>query len=464
MNENQLTPDAVEDLLQRGELDSLVGRFEDRRIEFKGQPYILKSDEAKLELAKDVSALANSAGGVIVIGIRTKRDEVHSTDVACELRPFEANLVDVQQYRDVLDDWIYPPIKGVRIGWHESASDAGRGVVAIVVPAADGPESPALVTKSVVDQGRRTAGHLFGYFERQEDRVVELGVERLHGLLQDGRRVDEQIRDGFESLHALWESMQSVAQAPRMLEDRLTAVQDGVDLAINAVGLAAAPSFSLWAMPDPAPSIGGLFESRLSQVVQLLDSPKELRPSGFDLDFGGNSRMVEGRLRRAMTSEYGLLEVWRDGSVIMVKRGDRSGLGWPGKHSGTQLLVNQLVLVETTLLFTMFLEQLYELSKSSVEEVHLGIRLRDMEREGQHCLLEAGPLTDFRPFDCKEAPDGAVDRKAIWPVGQDSAAQAAFRLVSELYAWFGYEADRVPYTEDEGGRRFISTEKIKAVR
>jgi len=53
------TIDEVRAILESGDFFPLVGRFEDQHIECKRQPYRLESEDQKLELAKDVSALAN---------------------------------------------------------------------------------------------------------------------------------------------------------------------------------------------------------------------------------------------------------------------------------------------------------------------------------------------------------------------------------------------------------------------
>jgi predicted HTH transcriptional regulator len=68
--------------LARGDADRILGTAESSWLDFKQQPYILMQPDQPLELAKDVSALANSGGGVLVIGIATERRESTAEDVA----------------------------------------------------------------------------------------------------------------------------------------------------------------------------------------------------------------------------------------------------------------------------------------------------------------------------------------------------------------------------------------------
>lgn len=56
------------------DFEGLIGLWESVWLEAKESPYILDAPKQKLELAKDVSALANSIGGIIVLGFDTARD------------------------------------------------------------------------------------------------------------------------------------------------------------------------------------------------------------------------------------------------------------------------------------------------------------------------------------------------------------------------------------------------------
>jgi hypothetical protein len=58
--------------LEAGNFEAIVGTTEDRRIDFKGQPYDLGSERGKYELAKDVASFASGRlSAAIVIGVAT---------------------------------------------------------------------------------------------------------------------------------------------------------------------------------------------------------------------------------------------------------------------------------------------------------------------------------------------------------------------------------------------------------
>src|SRR5438067_3261507 len=72
-------------ILAGGDFDGFVGVTEGLEVEFKREPYRMGQDSQKFELAKDVSALANAGGGVIVIGVLAERGDEVALDVVTEV-------------------------------------------------------------------------------------------------------------------------------------------------------------------------------------------------------------------------------------------------------------------------------------------------------------------------------------------------------------------------------------------
>jgi hypothetical protein len=170
-------------ILESGKFEELKETIEDKNVEFKGSPYRLETDAAKCELAKDVSALANVEGGVILIGFRTCKDETSAVEFVDECRPFELVLLDTDQHRKILNDWISPPIAAIEIRCFASCSESGRGVAAIVVPAAATEGKPFLVNRTVEADGK-VRGTQFGYYERVQDRIPAISAETLEPMLE----------------------------------------------------------------------------------------------------------------------------------------------------------------------------------------------------------------------------------------------------------------------------------------
>ena len=455
------TPEQILEILESGDLSRLKGVFEDERVEFKKQPYSLASDSDKIELAKDVTALANAAGGVIVLGVKTALDQSHPGEHAELVRPFEQARVDPTRYHKIIENWVFPALDDLEIKWYESAESPGTGLVALFVSPAEAPAYPVLVKKSVVDEGK-VKGHLFGYFERRQDRSIHLSVERLQSLIRDGRRLDEEFRDGIQSLHAMIEELRDRSVSAEE-EERSTALRKGIESAVRAVGLEDSPAFILWASPQTPVELHGLFESSNSDVVQLLERPPEIRGSGFDLDAGGKSRLVEGRLRRALVPQYKLLEAWRDGTLVYVMQGDNDGLSWRRKSDQERsLILNQLVLLETTFLFFRLIDEIRQSTASRSQATRVGAHLRRMNVDGNPCILQRGVLNQWRSIGAVPAPKGDAEFEIEWFHENEEPPDATYRLVANIYHWFGIENEGIPYTEQKEGHRFISQEFLIA--
>jgi len=170
----QLSSQEILKILETGEFISLKGVVEDHCLECKGEPYPLRhTDKEKLsyykqEFAKDVSSLANTPeGGLILIGAQTERIDTHVGDEIAELRPFPKTLIDPKQYQDILEEWIYPSVLGVEVKWFTSPDNSEQGLAAIVIPPQLSTRQPFLLTRTRTEDGKKTE-LVFGYIERRQ--------------------------------------------------------------------------------------------------------------------------------------------------------------------------------------------------------------------------------------------------------------------------------------------------------
>src|SRR5580700_8508715 len=165
-------------ILESGDFDQLIGGLENEHLECKGKPYRLEQEIEKMELAKDISALANADGGVILIGVTTAKDPTVAGDVIRRCGCFAEGFLDFNKYENVISDWIIPSIPGVKFKWHPSAKNPNEGVVSIFVPQPVRQERPFIVVKIVADTGK-VSGSYVGFFERKRDRVPTIKPEEL---------------------------------------------------------------------------------------------------------------------------------------------------------------------------------------------------------------------------------------------------------------------------------------------
>jgi hypothetical protein len=181
--EGVATIESLTALLQAGHAGALVGMNESQLLEAKRHLH-LEDDKARLELAKDVSAIANSSGGgLLVVGLATRRES--GRDVVTGVHPFP-DTGQVRRVRAVLDRLVYPPIEGLDV----SMVPAGLShlpedyLLLITVPPQPREMRPFLVTGVVLND--RVRGSYIGLFERRGEDVVASSPASIHAGLSVG--------------------------------------------------------------------------------------------------------------------------------------------------------------------------------------------------------------------------------------------------------------------------------------
>lgn len=458
----RLSPEEVTTFVQSGDFNALLGAMEDHELECKSSPYRLDEESQKFELAKDVSAMANVAGGVVLIGVRTRKDATLSADVVSRVRPFEESHISIKQYSDVLREWCYPPLNTVDIRWWPSAGDKTRGIVAILVPSAASGNAPCLVSRAPLPEtGQFKKGALFGYFERLRADVQPTSVQELRDRLKDGLRFGE-LEQRYQNIeHALAQLLKPPVPQYRpdmQLGQRIRGAEAAVELGLKA-------RLTLAAIPEEAVELPGLIDSRASRVVRLLDDPPKLVGGGFNPGTGRPSQLLYGQRRQSVIKGYKLLELWRDGALILVVTGDERFLCWQTESSPkTGLIINTLALTEVVYLFA---ELTCEVHKESVP---VAGKVR------YEATLSAGESVRYVLSPCPV--DGLwselIKKTAPWPGGErwsisveretSVPGSIAFALLKEIYAWFGIEADEIPYVDRSGPVPVVSPGSIRPGR
>lgn len=115
---------------------------ESEHLEFKCQAQTVNAgalgDGDKANLARGLSGFANTAGGVIVFGISTKKGDKRHPDLAasiCAINEVDAFKGEVERNIKGLTE---PPVSSVGVCAFPDPNDKTRGIVVIYVPASDG--------------------------------------------------------------------------------------------------------------------------------------------------------------------------------------------------------------------------------------------------------------------------------------------------------------------------------------
>ncbi|MCI0558004.1 MAG: ATP-binding protein, partial [Nitrososphaera sp.] len=101
-------------------------------LDFKEAGALLASDKAKLEISKDVSAFANSAGGAIIYGIKESNTRPYYASAVSPVDPAAASKEWLEQ---VINSRIQPRIQAVHINPIKLGTQApGKFVYAVTIP------------------------------------------------------------------------------------------------------------------------------------------------------------------------------------------------------------------------------------------------------------------------------------------------------------------------------------------
>jgi hypothetical protein len=181
-NPRRLDQQNLWDLLACGLPDALIGCSESHWLEVKSEPYRLDDALHRLELGKDVSAIANSGGGILTIGFATRRRE--GVDTITQVRPVPQALVSPERYRTVLRTVLYPRLQGIEVVYVETASE--RGILALRIARQPGDALPTIVIGMPGVRRRQVEGAYWGIFRRQGDDAIPIAPAAVHAALRGG--------------------------------------------------------------------------------------------------------------------------------------------------------------------------------------------------------------------------------------------------------------------------------------
>lgn len=177
--------DKIRQILAAKDFAKFIGVAEGIHLEVKRESYDLSTAAGRYELAKDVTAFANSDGGYLLIGLQTAPATSAQVDVIDALTLIPKSDFNTGQYTGVLDEHVFPDIDGLAIEWLESG-DTGIGVGVVYIPAQKADRKPFLIAK-VVEDGSYLKQIVVGYSERSEASNDPLAAEKLQRAIQKGR-------------------------------------------------------------------------------------------------------------------------------------------------------------------------------------------------------------------------------------------------------------------------------------
>lgn len=183
-------------LVLGGHGGALVGQPESEWLDAKKQLWKLGTPAGNAEAAKDLSAMANAKGGMVLIPARTT--VISGREVITEVRDMPIDRIDITQIRDVLRQWVFPPLPDLVT--EIIATTEGRGRLVVSVGAHRLENWPHLV---LGDPASEFPVQAVSAWVRDGDRNRALTPPEIHALMRPAATAraatEVQITPGSES-------------------------------------------------------------------------------------------------------------------------------------------------------------------------------------------------------------------------------------------------------------------------
>lgn len=176
---------SILNILKSRDFSELIGIEEDLYFETKEKPYDLTTANGRYELAKDVSSFANSDGGILIIGLIHVQVMDKKTERVGGIKLLEKKDFDLEKYRGVIVEYIYPPIVGIEIVWINDLKNTEKGIAYIYVPKQDQNKKHFLII-NLIEGNEIVKGIVFGIAQRIESNNDPLSKAKLHKKIQVG--------------------------------------------------------------------------------------------------------------------------------------------------------------------------------------------------------------------------------------------------------------------------------------
>jgi hypothetical protein len=177
----RLTLPATRGILEGGVWAGFIGQYECPWLEAKSQHY-RRDERGRVALAGDIAAFCNADGGLLVVGMKTKKDRRGDRVIAVNTCALDAGTLS--WYEQAIGRLIYPRPDGIRLQRLGVAQRSRNGLLVIDIPEQDKGAKPFMVARAVVEG--RVFGTLVGIPTRTRDATEWLQPAELHARVRAG--------------------------------------------------------------------------------------------------------------------------------------------------------------------------------------------------------------------------------------------------------------------------------------
>jgi hypothetical protein len=300
---------------------------------------------------------------------------------------------------------------------------------------------------------------MFGYAERRRDNSQPKSVVDLQRALRAGLNYEDNLNARLENLEVLIRQATEHSLAHSAQENLTEEINKRVETAFEEGGLKAKRAMALTVYTIRPNEVESLFSSSESAVRKHLESPPDLRYGGWALRTDESLKIIRGELVRARSHGYKIIDLYRDGTLIFAVGAAGEFLAW-ATPDGEQK-INSIALVEVVYNYASLYKLVLEDLRERPDRIFFRVDLRNLHLGGVKTYLPpyGADSSGFR--DKYYAPDNDVMKVVEVDAKDFDAGKASFRLLRELYLWFGLEEDKIPYTKIEDGVQMVDPDQIK---
>jgi len=445
------------------DFDQLIGEVENIWFDCKSQPYQIELDSGKRELAKDISSFLNAQGGVILIGIKTKPSTIHFGDEIEEIRPFIQGLVNTSQYKDVIKSWIYPEADEIEVEWKPMKNDSKKGIVIIRMPAQKDAIKPFLITKTLDEKKRIEM--FFGYAERKGDNSQPLSIIDLQKTLRSGFNYENKIKERFDGMEAILK--QSTTKELFDLEKKNIndKVNARIEKTIEYDNMNQKKLIILSAYPKEVVSLKTIFSNVEGSIRESLEHPPVLRYAGWSLETLDQAKIIKGEMISVANGSRKIINLYRDATLVFAGLADAAFLSWGGSQN--KLKIHSTALVEIVYNFVNFYDLVLRDCQKMPQELCIRVDLRNMHLDGIVNYLapyHTQSYTQVFHDEDRDAPDNNYTISLDFKTENFNSEKIAFDILKEIYLWFGFSEEKIPYTKKENGLSIIDSSAISKLK
>jgi hypothetical protein len=448
----------------------LEGLQESQWLDFKRDPHLKPGgkteDRHRFELAKDVTAMANSGGGVIVWGVTEVEDPEGVRKLVGRIVPIPRGVVDEGQVRRTLREWVFPTYLHLDI--RECEVNGGGSVWVIDIPPQASAHLPFVVVREWPpgkDDKSSARGHVTMYRRSGTDNA-HVPAEELHRWLHRGY-------PGLGSAGAMAEPStiyggEGVPQSERRSSGAL--VSTSAEALAEELDLLGVQDGDAYYFIQLTPAIEGrvprFFDTGQGGFQGRFSGFKSLRPSNFGpfSSYALLSRTPSNALRRGIVASGGVNV--RDSGLSTFVCCQKT-LTWASDKFAPegQLVINPIALPEFTL----------EACRFFSDEVLPSWPVPSRPDECKWRVGVASPRGASKLYLPKGRPE-PISVRASWFLSppaktetfesdfrtttSSDGARLAFEVLCEVFHHFGYDSEAIPFQVDGA----IDSAAIGAIR